>query len=416
MAAPSSTPCRPGDGPGAIVDPVSESPGVVCPFCGCVQPAAAHCAGCGVAMDAGTRRATLERMGPWAVRDPQHPFMPGCSWAQLAELVSRGVVTRATVIRGPTTRQLWSLARRVPGVAHLLGVCHACQRTVRPTDPSCPACAAIFGAPMDRNHLGLPEEEESGWSSAHQVAGGAEPAPRLSSFATDDELREGVAENTRLRRVLGGGAPHSNPAPPGGPAPRDQRARRPTLLLPVSIGVLAVAAVAGGAVVLAQVLGRAGVRDSDAQATPPAIVPARSGGAVALAPPEPPPLPALVPAASPQRRTSGQDAPDAPRSPAPPGATPASPPAPPPAPPANPLDQAEARLRMARDPALTADERRAHLQWSEQEAARILAATPPAPADVAARARALTDAVAEERRRIDAEEFLRGRGSAPPTP
>ena len=180
--------------------------------------------------------------------------------------------------------------------------------------------------------------------------------------------------------------------------------------------MLAVAAVAGGAVVLAQVLGRAGVRDSDAQATPPAIVPARSGGAVALAPPEPPPLPALVPAASPQRRNSGQDAPDAPRSPAPPGAAPASPAAPPPAPPANPLDQAEARLRMARDPALTADERRAHLQWSEQEAARILAATPPAPADVAARARALTDAVAEERRRIDAEEFLRGRGSAPPTP
>lgn len=108
----------------------------------------------------------------------------------LVKLVEKGRIGPETVIRGPTTHQFWSLARRVPGVAHRLGICHSCQSAVVPTDFACRNCQASFAPIPDRQHLGLMEQR---WLPGHgddpairaaalggssDRAGDAEPAPR----------------------------------------------------------------------------------------------------------------------------------------------------------------------------------------------------------------------------------------------
>jgi hypothetical protein len=140
-------------------------------------------------------------MGPWFFRDSGKPFQPGCSYETLVKMVDRGQITKSSVIRGPTTKQFWTVARRVPGVAHLLGYCHSCDAGVDPDDHGCYACGAPFGAYLDRNYLGLPEirplpwearldpdavESEPGFeveTSGREAATGG-----LSGFASDDEL------------------------------------------------------------------------------------------------------------------------------------------------------------------------------------------------------------------------------------
>lgn len=171
------------------------------------------CTACGTPLDDATRRTTLSRMGPWFVRLESLPFMPGCSWSQLAELVERGVIHAGSVVRGPTTRQLWTLAERTPGVAHLVGRCHACGSAAARDDACCRVCRASFGAPLDRDSLGIvPPDEPS--ASTHAFNDGDEP--RLSSFATNSELREGIHEEVRRRRSLGASAVAGERDRPGG--------------------------------------------------------------------------------------------------------------------------------------------------------------------------------------------------------
>jgi hypothetical protein len=94
-------------------------------------------------------------MGPWFLRDKRLPFRPGCSFEVLKRQIQAGKVTANTVLRGPTTRQFWAVARHVPGVAHLLGLCHKCGAKVQPTDKHCSGCDAVFKEPAQRNELGL---------------------------------------------------------------------------------------------------------------------------------------------------------------------------------------------------------------------------------------------------------------------
>ncbi|MHC4948881.1 MAG: hypothetical protein ACYTG1_11560 [Planctomycetota bacterium] len=108
-------------------------------------------------------------------------------------------MTKHAIIRGPTTRQFWTIAKRVPGIAHLLGYCHQCDASVDPGDHGCHACGVPFGAYLDRNFLGLPDVRPMPWELGAEdaTAGGRIAAPleptgpsagRISSFATDEEL------------------------------------------------------------------------------------------------------------------------------------------------------------------------------------------------------------------------------------
>lgn len=110
-------------------------------------------------------------MGPWYVRDDQQPHKPGCSYDTLCKLCEQGKVTTESVLRGPTTGQFWMLARRVPGIAHRLGVCHSCQAPAKADEYACRGCGALFAGERDRQHLGLgPIRPLPGQESPEMVA------------------------------------------------------------------------------------------------------------------------------------------------------------------------------------------------------------------------------------------------------
>ncbi len=147
-------------------------PQFVCPYCGGRTSAMARCDQCRGPLDPLSRQATQNTMGPWFIRDEGHPFRPGCSYSTLAQLVQRGKVTMETVLRGPTTRQFWTPLRRVPGVAHLLGVCHSCQAATPVDAMGCGRCGASFVVEEDRQNLGL--------GPVHLLPGQA-PADRIAN-------------------------------------------------------------------------------------------------------------------------------------------------------------------------------------------------------------------------------------------
>jgi hypothetical protein len=150
------------------------SAAVLCPFCGTSQTAeeiqqSGACRACKNRLDPMSRIATHNAMGPWFVRDLSNPFAPGCSYQTLTQMCARGRVKLNSVIRGPTTHQFWKLAAHTPGVAVLLGQCHACAEHVEIDATTCPAChcelrPAVAAGPGrfvaidDRQHLGLPPE------------------------------------------------------------------------------------------------------------------------------------------------------------------------------------------------------------------------------------------------------------------
>ncbi len=136
---------------------MSKKPKVIlCPYCGNTQTQPDdRCAGCGGYFDQLSLKVTQQHMGPWFIRDRHNPFRPGCTYDVLVKQIQKGKITPTTILRGPTTRQYWSVARHVPGVAHRLGYCHACGARVEPTDQTCSHCGESFFAPQIRDNLGL---------------------------------------------------------------------------------------------------------------------------------------------------------------------------------------------------------------------------------------------------------------------
>jgi hypothetical protein len=98
-------------------------------------------------------------MGAWFVRDPRRPHFVGFGYEALCAAIRNGEIGRDAIVRGPTTRQLWTLARRAPGLAHLFGRCAACQSPMNPDDAACAACGATTSIDQDRNFFGLPVVE-----------------------------------------------------------------------------------------------------------------------------------------------------------------------------------------------------------------------------------------------------------------
>ncbi|MCZ6837114.1 MAG: hypothetical protein O7G85_15170 [Planctomycetota bacterium] len=180
---------------------------VICPYCGASQPAEDQCRSCGGLYDELSRQATHNDMGPWYIRMSNRPHQPGCSYETLIRLIERGQLDKYTILRGPTTKQYWTVARRVPGISHLMGYCHSCDVKVNAEDHGCPTCGVPFGAYLDRNHLGLPEVRPLPWEAGYEEkvalasaatsnagvkssaawAGGGD-SRGISSFASDAEM------------------------------------------------------------------------------------------------------------------------------------------------------------------------------------------------------------------------------------
>ena len=128
---------------------------ILCPYCGHAQHGGDRCLHCSGLFEPLSRRATQIAMGPWFIRDKVHPFKPGCSYNIIKRMALGGKIKPTTVMRGPTTKQFWSIARNVPGVAHLIGYCHGCAAHVGTDDPKCLKCGAQFTEPRERDAMGL---------------------------------------------------------------------------------------------------------------------------------------------------------------------------------------------------------------------------------------------------------------------
>ncbi len=151
--------------------PTPQPRAIVCPYCGAISGNTSRCDACSGRFDPLSRQATQNAMGPWHVRDERNPNLPGCSYDTLVSRINQGKVTVSSVVRGPTTRQFWMLAKRVPGAAHLLGFCHACQARVDPEQYACTKCGAVFQVDRDRQHLGLgPARMLPGQGSPERIA------------------------------------------------------------------------------------------------------------------------------------------------------------------------------------------------------------------------------------------------------
>lgn len=127
----------------------------VCPYCGIDAVSGARCLQCRGLVDPLSLQASQNEMGPWTIRSEKGQFLPGCSYQVVIQQIAKGKMNLGTVLRGPTTRQFWMKASRVPGVAHLLGVCHSCNAGVSPASESCPNCHAGFVIESTRQMLGL---------------------------------------------------------------------------------------------------------------------------------------------------------------------------------------------------------------------------------------------------------------------
>ncbi len=144
-----SSPSQPAD------DERQGNGGALCPYCGGVSPDMTQCEHCKGQFEPLSRQATQNAMGPWQIKDPKNPFLPGCSYERLRRAVVQGRVVRSTVVRGPTTRQFWSFACNAPGVAVLLGECHACHAEAKPDEYMCAKCGVLLSPATDRQSLGL---------------------------------------------------------------------------------------------------------------------------------------------------------------------------------------------------------------------------------------------------------------------
>ncbi len=290
---------------------------IICPYCGDTQPQAERCRACGGLFEPLSRQATHNAMGPWFIRDPARPVRPGCSYETLAKMIDRGQVTGHTILRGPTTRQFWTVARHVPGVSHLLGYCHNCDAHVAATDHGCHACGVPFGAYLDRDNMGLPEVRPLPWEAGLDEAGprgqeeAAAPAgDRISRFASNDELLGRLPGSGPRREAAG----LSGPVLVAGSA-ADQAAsevlaralRHRVTAQRRTIQIMAMLLVAGAAGIVLLSLGRFGAASPRTAASPaaqPGSAPAETARQPALAAPAEPLEPAAPPSQAQPEQTS----------------------------------------------------------------------------------------------------------------
>lgn len=274
--------------------PTARPKGLLCPYCGTISADSARCEHCKGLLDPLSRQATQNAMGPWRLRDERAPFSPGFSFQTLRQMIAKGRITPASIIAGPTTRQFWMPAGRAPGIANLLGLCHACRARVGPAATRCPSCNASFEVPTDRQHLGL--------GAVHLVPGQSAPEAIAAAALTDPGPPEPRAAN-----------PPAAPAPPAdAPRPRpdpiiDVLRNRVRMLLALAAAAFAaiILLVAGLGLIVAGPLW--GLDLTLEPAEPPPVAP------------EPPPRePALSSAAEPSESPPpGSDAPPAEPAPVP---------------------------------------------------------------------------------------------------
>lgn len=147
----------------------------VCPFCGAVGERSPNpCPRCGMDNTPEARKATKSRIGPWYVLQARNPAAPGMRFDTLLTFVRKGRVRARSVVRGPTTHQLWRFAAHVKGLSREFGLCFSCGSSIETTANICPQCNRLQEPPINPDVLldGIGAEE----APRTLPVGGAAPA------------------------------------------------------------------------------------------------------------------------------------------------------------------------------------------------------------------------------------------------
>ncbi len=156
--------------------------GAMCPVCGHDKAGGDECPECETIFTPADE-ATPISLGGWFIHGKARAFKPGISLEQLKKEIAAGSVTGRTVLRGPTTNQFWVEAKAAPGVAHLLGICHACSAKVEPGAASCGSCGVTFPVPANDDTLGLRYPTSADTAAAQKELDSALAALGPAAFA-----------------------------------------------------------------------------------------------------------------------------------------------------------------------------------------------------------------------------------------
>src|SRR5438034_3523821 len=171
----------------------------VCPFCGSVNDTLeGPCPRCTMENTAETRKATKSRIGPWYVLQSRNPAAPGMTHDTLLGFVRKGRVKARSIVRGPTTHQLWRFACQVKGLSREFGVCYSCGGTIEREAHLCPQCNRLQDPPANPDVF--LEEQAAVNSAAGPVAAAAGAAAEINA-ARSEPARPPVYRELKIPAV-----------------------------------------------------------------------------------------------------------------------------------------------------------------------------------------------------------------------
>jgi hypothetical protein len=234
----------------------------VCPFCGAVREQNdGVCSRCTMDNTSASRQATKARIGPWYVFQSRNPAAPGMKFETLLGFIHKGRVKARSVVRGPTTHQLWRFAAHVKGISREFGICYSCGGAIARTAGLCPHCNRLQEPPADPDVFiegqqsfapaAVPEPVVRNLAPTPLAAGDIVVPPLTAAHPVvhrpNDPLNAAApaqnsvpeSEDTRAKRAEGFLSPQDLAAafnldfrPKGGPARKQQQqstARRPSI-------------------------------------------------------------------------------------------------------------------------------------------------------------------------------------------
>ena len=172
----------------------------VCPFCGDLSDGSqVVCPKCTMENTAAARKATKMRIGPWSVLQNRNPAAPGMKWETLLTFVRKGRVHAQSIVRGPTTHQLWRFAAHVKGLSREFGICYSCGGGIEQGANLCTHCNRLQEPPAHADTLLEGGEGESRLPVYKEVGPSNEELAARANQAKQVLEANAEAEQRRLK-------------------------------------------------------------------------------------------------------------------------------------------------------------------------------------------------------------------------
>ncbi len=203
--------------PSAAASPLPAIDGHVCPFCGLTREItedfdpATPCPRCTLSDNPTTRNATKSRIGPWHVRQVRNPWAPGMRFETLLALIKHGQVTKDSIVRGPTTHQLWKRASEIKGLSREFGLCYQCGAEIDTQATVCPGCNRLQEPPIHPDML----------VETREMAAANAAAAATTAATSAAEAQKKQAEAEKIAAALAAGP--ASKRPPASPAAAEER-------------------------------------------------------------------------------------------------------------------------------------------------------------------------------------------------